>query len=235
MKKFLTLFVLAVTLVSNAQESVLLRLNYEKGTKYTMKMDMSQGQMTMAMKANVNVVAAEGDTYTTETKFLKVTVDVFAGGTMMSFDSDTSDDDLDEFGQQVKSQMGPMLEAVVTSTSNSLGKVIEIKAEPDFQGASDMGKQSNIVFPKKAVKVGSTWNMEKDQNGSKVNFTYTVKSILKDKVILELSGKSAEADISGSMDIDRKSGIPLKSVVNMNISAGGQEMKSTITTQMIKM
>ena len=233
MKKFLTLFVLAVTLVSNAQESVLLRLNYEKGAKYTMKMDMSQGEMTMAMKANINVIAAKGGTYTTETKFAKLTVDVFAGGTMMSFDSDTNDDDLDEFGQQVKSQIGPMLEAVVVSTSNNLGKITEIKAEPDFQGASDMGKQSNVVYPKEAVKVGSTWSIEKEMKGENVNFTYKVKSILKNKVVIEVSSKTAEGNVTGTVEIDRKSGVLLNTV--MNVSDDGGEIKSTVKTQMIKM
>ena len=244
MKKFLTLFVLAVTLVSNAQESVLLRLNYEKGAKYTMKMDMTQemgpaGSMSMKMKASIDIVDANKGVYTTKTKFTKVAMDMFVGGQIMSFDSDMSDDDLDESAQQMKAQMEPMLKAVIFTKTNNLGKVLEIKAEPDFPGSDQMAKQSsNIVYPEKSVKVGSTWNMEQENQGMKMNFIYTVKSILKDKVILDISGEIsglAEGTITGKINVGKKSGLPLKSKIDMTMSVSGQEMKSTVAVEMIKM
>ena len=45
----------------------------------------------------------------------------------------------------------------------------------------------------------------------------------------EVSGK-----INGNMDINRKSGIPLNTSINMILSVSGQELKSNVTMTMSK-
>ncbi|MDG2193749.1 MAG: DUF6263 family protein [Polaribacter sp.] len=243
MKKFFTLALLAITLISTAQESTLLRVNYKKGEAYTVAMDITQNMgtlssMDMTMLADVAVTDVEGDVYSSEMKFTKIAMNMLSGGNLMSFDSDKSDDELDETGKMMKAQMGPMLKMVFFSKGNSLGKVLELKIEPDLPGASDMAKQfSGVIYPKEAVKVGSTWNLVKEEKGMKMGFVYAVKSISKDKVLLAVSGNISgmgEGTILGNMTIDRASGIALKSKIDMTMSISGQEVESTVNIAMKK-
>ena len=116
--------------------------------------------------------------------------------------------------------------------------MLEVSVNPNVPGMEDIANQSsNVVYPKEAVKVGSTWTMTRDDKGMKMDFIYKVKSILKDKLILDLSGDvsgMASGKINGNMDINRKSGIPLNTSINMTLSVSGQELKSNVTMTMSK-
>lgn len=243
MKKFFTLALLAITLISTAQESTLLRVKYNKGDAYAMTMDITQNMgalssMRMTMLADVAITDVEGDVYRSETKFTKMTMDMLNGGNVMSFDSDKSDDELDDTGKMMKAQMGPMLKMIVFTKGNNLGEILELKIEPDFPGASGMVNQSStITYPKEAVKAGSTWNITKEEKGMKMDFIYTVKSISKDNVLLAVSGNISgmgEGTISGSSTIDRASGMASKSAIDMTMSIAEQEVKSTVSIVMVK-
>ena len=243
MKKLLVLFLVVSASISFGQETVLLRLNYTKGDIYTAKMTMSQEMgtvMSMGMNIDMNmkVVDVTGDTNITEMTFTKMTMDMLQGGKVMSFDSTKSDEELDDTGKMMKDQMSPMLEAVLTAKGNDLGEVIEVTAEPNVPGMTDFANQSNVIYPKEALKVGSTWAFQKNEKGMVLDFVYKVTSILKDKVGLEITGKSsgmATGDITGTMNIDRKSGVPLNSNIDMALSVQGQEMNSKVSMTMIKL
>jgi hypothetical protein len=243
MKKLLVLFLVVSSTISFGQETVLLRLNYTKGDVYIAKMTMSQEMgtvMSMGMNIDMNlkVVDVTGDTNITEMTFTKMTMDMLQGGNVMSFDSTKSDEELDDTGKMMKDQMSPMLEAVLTAKGNDLGEVIEVTAEPNVPGMTDFANQSNVIYPKEALKVGSTWAFQKNEKGMVLDFVYKVTSILKDKVGLEITGKSsgmATGDITGTMDIDRKSGVPLNSNIDMALSVQGQEMNSKVSMTMIKL
>jgi hypothetical protein len=243
MKKLLVLFLVVSATISFGQETVLLRLNYTKGDVYIAKMTMSQEMgtvMSMGMNIDMNlkVVDVTGDTNITEMTFTKMTMDMLQGGNVMSFDSTKSDEELDDTGKMMKDQMSPMLEAVLTAKGNDLGEVIEVTAAPNVPGMTDFANQSNVIYPKEALKVGSTWAFQKNEKGMVLDFVYKVTSILKDKVGLEITGKSsgmATGDITGTMDIDRKSGVPLNSNIDMALSVQGQEMNSKVSMTMIKL
>jgi len=243
MKKFFTVLLLAVTLIGTAQESTLLRLDYTKGDSYTITMNMTQEMggaviMKMTMGMETEITEVNKDTYSSVMKFTKMVMEMNQGGMNITFDSTKSDDELDEMGKMMKAQMGPTLQAVFYAKGNNLGEVLEMRVEPNIPGASDMANQSNnVIFPKKAVRVGDTWAIEKENKGMKMNFIYTVKSIVSSKVVLGVSGKIsglAGGTISGSMDIDKKSGVPLKTAIDMSMSMSGQEMKTSMTGITIK-
>jgi len=243
MKKFFTVLLLAVTLIGTAQESTLLRLDYTKGDSYTITMNMTQEMggavmMKMMMGMETEITEVNKDTYSSVMKFTKMVMEMNQGGMNITFDSTKSDDELDEMGKMMKAQMGPTLQAVFYAKGNNLGEVLEMRVEPNIPGASDMANQSNnVIFPKKAVRVGDTWAIEKENKGMKMNFIYTVKSIVSSKVVLGVSGKIsglAGGTISGSMDIDKKSGVPLKTAIDMSMSMSGQEMKTSMTGITIK-
>jgi hypothetical protein len=243
MKKLLILFLVIYANISVAQESVLLRLNYEKGATYDVSMKMTQNMgaiMSTGISINmdIKILDVKEDTYDSEMKFTKMSMNVLQGGNVMSFDSTKNEDELNDTDKMMKAQMGPMLEAVVFAKGNNLGEVLEVSVNPNVPGMEDIANQSsNVVYPKEAVKVGSTWTMTRDDKGMKMDFIYKVKSILKDKLILDLSGDvsgMASGKINGNMDINRKSGIPLNTSINMILSVSGQELKSNVTMRMSK-
>ena len=242
MKKLLILFLVTSVNLCLAQDSVLLRLNYEKGATYGVSMDMSQEMgvsmsMGMAIDMDVKVLEVKDDTYESEMRFTNVTMDMLQGGKVMSFDSSKSDGELDDAGKMMKTQMAPMLKAVVFSKGNNLGEIIESKVEPSVMGMEDLANQSSVVYPKESIKVGSTWSMSKNQKGMIMDFIYTVKSIVKDKIVLDLSGKVSgmgTGNIAGNMIIDRKSGIPVNSQIDMDMSVSGQALKTKVKMLMAK-
>ncbi len=243
MKKLLVLFVTLSVSVLTAQESVLLRLNYEKGATYGTTMIIKQEMGTvMSMEMNIDVEAlitdVKEDSYECKMSFSRMTMDMLQGGTAINYDSTKSDDELDATGKMMKKQMAPMLKAVMFAKGNNRGEIEEMKIEPNVPGMEDMvNKSSQVVYPEEVVKVGSSWTMKRDEKGMKMNFTYTIKSITNDKVILDISGDvsgMATGKISGDMEIEKSSGIPLDSNIDMNMNVSGQELVSNISMKMNK-
>jgi len=237
MKKTLTFLMLAFVIFSNAQESTLLRLKYNKGDKYKTSIKMSQnmgvaGGMDMNMIMKMDIIDVKDEIYDCEIKFTKIAMNSSAGGQTMSFDSDKKDEELDQMGKMLKTQMAPMLTAVIYAKGNDLGEVTEMKIEPNVPGLNDIGNQlSNVTYPQEAVKVGSTWKMEKETKGVTMKFIYTVKSISQKEIILDITGNVlgiAEGDISGNMVIDKESGIPSNSNIIIKMSTQGQDIESNI-------
>jgi hypothetical protein len=243
MKKLLLLFLVITANTILAQDEVLLRLNYENNATYLTKTIVSQEMgammsMEMTMDMEMEVTAAENENYDTKTKFTNMSMEVLQGGNLMTFDSSKSDDELDAAGKMMKSQMGPMLEAVIYSKVTTLGKASVVSIEPMIPGVEDIASQSSsVVYPKEAVKLGSTWTMSKEEKGMKMDFLYTVQSISKENVLVDVSGEVSgmgSGKISGNVTIDRVSGIPMKSLVEMNLSVAEQKFKMKATTETAK-
>jgi len=243
MKKLLFLFLAITANTIFAQDEVLLRLNYENNATYSTKTIVSQEMgammsMEMTMDMEMEVTAVENENYDTKTKFTNMSMEMLQGGNLMTFDSSKSDDELDAAGKMMKSQMGPMLEAVIYSKVTTLGEASVVSIEPMIPGVEDIASQSSaVVYPKEAVKVGSTWTMSKEEKGMKMDFLYTVQSISKENVLVDVSGEVSgmgSGKISGNVTIDRVSGIPMKSLVEMNLSVAEQKFKMKATTETAK-
>ncbi len=242
MKKILAFALVAFTTISVAQESVKLRLNYKKGDKYVMKMTMNQTMpvmsMNMKMDADIEVTDIKEDNYISEMKFTKIDMGMLQGGMEMSASTEDKEEDLDAMSKQMKAQLDPMLSVIITSVTDNLGKVIEIKAEPNLPGMEQMTNQTgNVTYPEKALRVGDSWTDERTAQGMVTKSTYKVKSISKDIVALDITGEVSgigTGKLSGDMDIDRETGVPKKSNLKMEMKIQGQDMKINTNMTMEK-
>ena len=243
MKKLVLFFLVISVNMSVAQEGVLLRLNYENNATYSTKTIVSQEMgammsMEMSMDMEMEVTAVENENYDTKTKFTNMSMEMLQGGNLMTFDSSKSDDELDAAGKMMKSQMGPMLEAVIYSNVTTLGEASVVSIEPMIPGVEDIANQSSVVvYPKEAVKMGSTWTMSKEEKGMKMDFLYTVQSISKENVLVDVSGEVSgmgSGKITGNITINRASGIPIKSLIEMNLSVSEQQLKMKAITEIAK-
>lgn len=238
MKKLCTLLLLAVTLISTAQESALLRLKYKKGESYLMKMTMNQNMgggamlVNMGMDMKIDVKDVKGDVYDTEMSFSRIAMEMNGQGMNVKVDSDSKDEDLDEQGKMMKAQIAPALEMVIGAKVDDRGKTSDMKI---IKGAGDIEqfKQSNnsIEYPEKAVKVGDTWTEEKENKGMIMKYTYKVESITSSSVILAVTGDvsgAAAGNFKGDMNINKSNGVPKSGDIKMDLQIMGQEVKMDI-------
>ena len=222
----------------SAQDSVLLRANYNKGDVLVVKLDQSQkmgaaGGMDMKLSMDMLVTEKEGDIITTESKIKSIDMNMLQAGMVMSYDSSMKEEDLDQMGKMMKQQFDPMMKSTIISKISSEGEVIETKVEPANPAMDQFTKQAKgVKFPKEAVSVGSTWSGETNEQGMNVKTIYTVSKIENGKVYVAITGAISgvgTGELSGSLIIDIATGIQDKVDMDMAINAGGQDM--TISTK----
>jgi hypothetical protein len=244
MKRFLlALFVLAAFAV-NAQDSVLLRANYNKGDQYLVTIEQIQnmglqGGVNMTMTMGMIVTEVTKDEIKTESKITAVKMDVMQGGMTMSYDSSKSDEELDEVGKAMKAQVDPMMKSVIITTMNSLGKTLSTKTEPANPTMDQFQNQaSSIVFPEEKVSVGSTWSTEDENMGMKMKMVFTVSKIADGVVYIDISGDVSgmgEGTIKGKTEIDIKTGTQKLLENEVTVKAMGAEVKVSSKMTMKKM
>ncbi len=242
MKNLFTLLLLVVTTVSFAQESTLLRLNYNKGDKYLMQMDMKQNMgegtmiMNMAIEMPMEVIDVNDGVYSSEISFKSIKMYMEQAGMKINYDSNLKEEDLDETAKMMSAQMKPMLETVLSSKTNIYGEVLEMKMLEGTGNADQFTSQAeSVTYPKEAVTVGYSWTAEKDSNGMKINSTYTVKSIDDKEVVVDVKGDisgSSTGSLTGVMNIDKVSGVPTLSTINMSFEITGQKVVTKVVIGM---
>ena len=236
MKKIILLALVITTFTATAQESVLLRLNYNKGDNYLTTVELKQsmgvqGEMNMNMEMNSNVSSADNQAIILESKIGSIVMDMNQGGMAMSYDSNKSGEELDQMGQMMKSQFDPILQATIYNSVDRYGNVLEVRME------QFTGNQNAINFPVEEVSVGSSWTSEVDKQGMKILTKYTVSEIADGAVLLEISGEVsglATGAMNGKSTVDISSGIQTASTIEMTMSVQGMEMSFITTSTMTK-
>ena len=243
MKKIILLALVITTFTATAQESVLLRLNYNKGDNYLTTVELKQsmgvqGEMNMNMEMNSNVSSADNQAIILESKIGSIVMDMNQGGMAMSYDSNKSGEELDQMGQMMKSQFDPILQATIYNSVDRYGNVLEVRTEPSLAGMEQFtGNQNAINFPVEEVSVGSSWTSEVDKQGMKILTKYTVSEIADGAVLLEISGEVsglATGAMNGKSTVDISSGIQTASTIEMTMSVQGMEMSFITTSTMTK-
>ncbi|MFD2529048.1 MULTISPECIES: DUF6263 family protein [Polaribacter] len=236
MKKLLLLFVLSIAFNSVAQESVLLRANYKKGDTYLVNLDQSQsmgaqGGVDMKMTMSMEVSEASDEKITTSSNIKSINMNMLQGGNVMTYDSSTKEEDLDEMGKMMSQQFKPMMQAKIISTLTSRGEILETKVDPSNPMMDQFTKQTKgVTYPEEKVSVGSSWEDEVNEQGMTVKTVYTVSKIAAGKVYIDVSGTVSgmgTGDVKGKLIVNADSGVQETLNLIMNMNAGGMEMKIT--------
>ncbi|CAL2081612.1 conserved exported protein of unknown function [Tenacibaculum sp. 190524A02b] len=238
MTKKLIALLLFVTTISMAQEKALLRLNYEKGDAFVVKMKMNQVvegamEMNIGMNMEMDIKDVQDGVYSSEMSFKNTSIDMIMAGQTMSYNSDMKEEEMDPFAKGAHGQMKTLLETVAMFKYNEFGEITETKI---ISGSGDVSKfkenNNSIVYPKEAVTVGMEWKDSKTTSeGVNTNFVYKVTSIKKDKVLLDVTGTVggiAKGDIKGTATIDRATGTIDIMDILMNMDIMEKKMKSNI-------
>ncbi|MFY0629226.1 MAG: hypothetical protein JXR05_02525 [Flavobacteriaceae bacterium] len=240
MKKAISLFLLMGTLYVSAQDSALLRYNLKKGDKYEVVLNMKQDMapimdMDITIKMLMESKGKDKENTKVASSFKRMAINMTAGGEEVKFDSDEKSEDMDADAKKMQAEIAPLLNMMIHQTMNKYGKIIDVKVVPEVKGASqftDQAQLTSMVYPEKAVKVGSKWMHSQNISGMKMDGTYTVKKITQNRVFADFSGKLGSDDASkmtGNLEIDRNSGMILDMKLNMSMSQGGMSMKMNVT------
>jgi hypothetical protein len=245
MKKVLIALLVITTLSATAQESVLLRLNYTKGDSYLVTTESNQsmgaqGGMNMKMTMGMIVADVEEEIIKTESQITSIVMDMMQGGMTMNYDSNKSDEELDQMGQMLKSQFAPMMEAVIYNTLDLQGNMIDTKLDPAIPGMEQITNRSmnTINYPKEKISIGSSWTSENENQGMKMTTKYTVSSIADGLVTLDVSGDMSGAGtgtIKGKSTVEISSGISNNSEIEITIATQGMNITATTKITVSKM
>tara|TARA_B110000093_G_C12948913_1_gene401561 strand:+ start:1284 stop:2021 length:738 start_codon:yes stop_codon:yes gene_type:complete len=244
MKKIILLALLITSFTTIAQDSVLLRINYNETDNYVTTMELnkskdSQSGMFMSVVLNSKVISADNNLIMLESKVGSIVINLDQGGVIMEFDSNKSDEDLDQMGQMMKAKFDQALKATIYNSIDRYGNVLELKMEPSLpQMEHFSANQNSINFPDEEVSVGSSWESETDDNkGMKFIKKYTVTNIADGMISLDISGDisgTGTGTVNGKSTVEISSGMQTNSTIEMTIFAQGKEMSLVTTSKMIK-
>ncbi len=244
MKKIVVILLLCLTTIGFSQEKVLLRLNYKKGDVYKVEMKMMNDMgnsnfMNMNFTMSQEIKSVINEEYTAEAKINKIIANVSQSGVSIKYDSSKKEEELDAMAKMMKPQIDPILNTLIMIKGDKLGKIIETKTIPSLPQTSNLTSQANnVVYPKETVKIGDTWNSMRKENGLDFNYTYKVISITPKNVMLDVVGKISgmgNGDLKGKIDIDKSTGIPSESKLDMDIDVKGNKIKTSVILLTTKM
>lgn len=229
--------------VLSAQESVVLRVNHNKGDKYLIEIEQINsmglaGGMNLKMTMDMLFTDIQKDSIVSESKITSVVMDMMQGGMIMSYDSTKKEEELDQMGKILKAQIEPMMQSIIINTVSPMGKTLSTKIVPSFPGMEQFANNSNnIPFPVEKVSVGSTWSEEDENQGIKSITTYKVSKISEGTVYVDISGDVSGVGvgkINGKSEIDIKTGLQKLSEIDVSINSQGQDVKTTAKIKMTK-
>ena len=244
MKRFLLALFVLTMVAANAQKSVLLRANYNKGDKYSMTIEQIQnmglqGGVNMTMSMEMEFTDITKEKITSKSKIKAVKMDMMQGSTQMSYDSTDKDAKLDQMGQALKAEIDPMLLSTIITEMNPRGKTLSTKIDPPNPAMDQFTDQSSsIEYPEEKVSVGSTWTSQDENQGMKLNTVYKVAKIESGTVYIDISGTVTgigEGTIKGNTEIDIATGTQKMAEVVVSVSAMGATVTVTSRTTMKKM
>lgn len=240
MKKAILLLVAVISLSINAQESVLLRMNYEKGSTYLSKIytkietAMMNSETNMVMKTKVTDI--KNGIFETENNFEKIVTDTQVQGQTIHYDMDMKESEMSPTQKMMHAQMKQFKDAVLLIMLDEFGNITDVKIKSGNANAEQFKNAGSIIFPKEAVKVGSSWTTKQTKNNMEISSVYTVKKITDKFVVLDVVGSVsgvAEGDVKGETTIYKKTGQVFEGSAVTNIEVMGSTAKTTmkITTE----
>ena len=243
MKRLLLAFIALISIATAAQDAVLLRVNYQQGDTYVIKINtnaiMGMENLTDTnITMETNVEAVEDGLFKTKSKLTSVVMAMEQGGMSMSFDSSKNADELDEMGQMMKTQFDPMMNATIYATVDELGTNVDTRIEPSIAGMEQLTKSTGALkYPVEKISVGSTWTAEQELQGMTMKIAYTVRSIADGMAMLDITGDMSgigTGSIKGTTTIDISTGIPTLSELQVTVTAQGIDVSTTVKTTMTK-
>lgn len=221
------------TLSFTAANGVMLRLHPQQGNTYTInaKTNMMTMMEVQGQTMNMSQVVEYRQTFTpievnndqtviqSQVQAIKMTSSQM--GMKLEYDSEHPEKNSPMLAGQT-GVFDALLNKIDTITYDGFGQRI------DDSEAMTMSQLGSVIvqLPKKEVNVGSQWTFNNTQNVNdtdiNVKMTYTVTSISKKSVDVNIAGTVESSDVSGTYEgtasINPKTGMIVKSNIKQNLS-----------------
>lgn len=249
MKKILFLLLFSIVANVYAQESLLLRLKYNKGDRFLTQMDMKQtmadGVVETNTKTNVlNFVSDVKDgIYEVEQKVEYISSDTKTMmGISILYNSDMKESEMDSEVKVLHQKLKPMLNSVVLYYFDDLSDTKDVKVKSGDVDIASYKQNStfiNMPFPKEKVKVGYTWgNTVKNAMGVEMKKNYTITKIDENYVYVKVNGVISgvgEGNIEGEMILNKMNGLLQSSTSKSTMNVMGMETETVADITMKKL
>lgn len=257
MKKFSRILLLCVFAITTAtvfsaftgQDSVILKLNLEKGKKYSFKSKATQVMMmnmkgqsmnttqNVEMTNTVKIIDIIDEQFVAEWSVEKIKMNQTAMGMNFTYDSEHPENTSPLIADQVK-QFEDELKKSQRMTLDAWGNIVNTTK-------TNNTASSITPLPKEAIHVGSTWTQEESKEINGVSgishTTYSVTKITKKEVHVDFTstltgaGKAElDGNSSGTIVFDMASGLAKsqtnKSNISLTISQQGFSIPLTINS-----
>ena len=240
---------------TTGNDSVVLRVNVQKGQSYTMKgkinqlmtinaqgMNMSVPQ-TIEMRQSISIEEVNGENINALSTIEAFKLTMTQMGMKLTYDSEQPENNSPMLAGQT-SEIDKIIGKKFTTIYNNRGELIQSE-----EIASSINSQAGIIIPlpEEAIHVGSQWTQDTTMNVNNIDIktanTYTVSEITKKAIMLTMTSKgiadsqtmTMDMDMSGegTVTISRTTGLVTKttskSSCSMTIEEQGVKMPMTMT------
>jgi hypothetical protein len=261
-KLLLTIISLFMIVTSGAfaQKSIKLVYNLNVGDNYSFISDINQDitfdamgttttlEQVMMFEMSSVVNKIEGNDISEEYAFNRIKMDQKIFGMEIIYDSRDSTT-FEGMGAQIAEQMNKIIGAQIYIVKNNRGKVLDIDLSK-FSNNSDLANSlssgnTHAIYPEGKIKVGDSWESDintLEDSEMKVHVVYTLKKVSRKHAELDVEGTVTANDIeeelsltgttTGSMTVDRKTGMLISSTIDLDMSLdidqGGVTIPATI-------
>ncbi|MGC6486112.1 MAG: DUF6263 family protein [Planctomycetota bacterium] len=213
-----------------------------------MTMTMAMGaedmvtKMTMSMFQTYTVQSVEGDKAAIEQKITRVKA--VMDNPMMQVDYDSSDEDSDP---GMLEGLADLVDSTIRMKLSNRGKPSDVKLPEEVSDAAGAGgpdleqmiSQIVTALPEQPVAIGETWTVDQDMamgqmGDTSTKVTYKLLGVTDSEIMLEQSLKMdlstmevppgmevKDATAKGKITIDRRTGLPKTSVLDMTMQMDG--------------
>ncbi|MEM6515009.1 MAG: hypothetical protein AAF688_02420 [Bacteroidota bacterium] len=236
-----TYLLLLLSLPILGQDSPQLKLNLKKGEVYhTTITSINPNSLTKETTNHeiFTVKEADQNEFLVELEISKIVIKTNNNGKPVNYDSSKNEAQMSPAEKALHSRIKPALNTVVSENINRQGLFSNRKRVSGQLNAQMASQKSNLIqLPNTPISIDSTWTQDNLNGNIEIQYTYLVTNINATTVYLECLGipkSGLKGTVEGKIELDRKTGIPFKKDMKLDLDLNGQILKSDITITMNK-
>lgn len=234
MKKIFTTLCILFSITLTAQEASL-QLNLKKGDKYHTKIVKKLDFSTVKDITNFETLTVKETTnkgFKIQLTIDRIVINVDKMGKPITYDSSIKEKDMIQEAKGLHSRVKPELNTVVSVDVNTNGKTFKTSKVSGQLAVSMVKQKTNFInLPETPVTIGSKWTQSLINGKVRVVYNYTVTKITPEIVYLNCIGEplgKLKGTITGTIQLNRKTGVPIKKDMKFNLDLNGQIVKSNV-------
>ncbi|NRB60225.1 MAG: hypothetical protein HRU50_09865 [Winogradskyella sp.] len=223
------------------KESVMISVNLKKGEIYrTTIIKKNTNSLTRGITNHeiLRVKETSNNYFLVELEIERVVVNTNNNGQQVNYDSSKDESQMSPSEKGLHSRFKPSLNTVISENINKIGVSSNRKKVSGPLNAQMASQKTNFIqLPEQPISVDYEWTQDVKNGKIELTYTYLVTEITPEKVYLECLGipKGAlKGTVEGTIELDRKTGIPVKKELKLDLNLSGQVIQTEVITTIEK-